>query len=92
MRDVIEGNELKIGHREAQAHVQQYFQKREEELNKEREAKGKEEEARHVIEPPRDLNKQYRGVVRILSKSHVTSGRILRLFYRTLTKDVTTVL
>lgn len=42
VRDVIEGNELKIGHREAQTHVQQYFQKREEELNKEREAKGKE--------------------------------------------------
>lgn len=42
VRDVIEGNELKIGHREAQATVQDYFQKREAQLNKEREEKGKE--------------------------------------------------
>ncbi|MBR1463750.1 MAG: FKBP-type peptidyl-prolyl cis-trans isomerase [Prevotella sp.] len=42
VRDVIEGKELKIGHREAQAIVQDYFQKREAQLNKEREEKGKE--------------------------------------------------
>lgn len=41
VKDVLEGNEPKIGHREAQVIVQNFFQKQEEVLNKEREAKGK---------------------------------------------------
>jgi FKBP-type peptidyl-prolyl cis-trans isomerase FklB len=41
VKDVLEGKEPQIGHREAQSIVQAYFQKQEEVLNKEREAKGK---------------------------------------------------
>ncbi|MCR4852804.1 MAG: FKBP-type peptidyl-prolyl cis-trans isomerase [Prevotella sp.] len=41
IRDVISGSDLKIGHREAQQIVQDYFQKQEEKLNAEREEKGK---------------------------------------------------
>ena len=41
IRDVLEGRELKVSHREAQQIVQDYFQKQEERLNKERAEKGK---------------------------------------------------
>ena len=41
VKDVLEGKEPQIGHREAQAIVQAFFQKQEEVLNKEREVKGK---------------------------------------------------
>ncbi len=41
IRDVLEGRELKVSHREAQQIVQEYFQKQEERLNKERAEKGK---------------------------------------------------
>ena len=38
--DVLQGNKTKMSHREAQAVVQEYFQKQEEKLNAEREAQG----------------------------------------------------
>jgi FKBP-type peptidyl-prolyl cis-trans isomerase FklB len=41
IKDVLAGNELKVSHREAQQIVQQYFQKQEERMNKERAEKGK---------------------------------------------------
>ena len=41
VRDVLEGRELKVSHREAQQIVQDYFQRQEERLNKERAEKGK---------------------------------------------------
>ncbi|MCI6159862.1 MAG: FKBP-type peptidyl-prolyl cis-trans isomerase [Prevotellaceae bacterium] len=41
VQDVIEGKELKINHRDAQNIVQEYFQEKETEMNKEREEKGK---------------------------------------------------
>ncbi len=41
IKDVIAGNDLKITHREAQAIVQDYFQKQEEKLNAEKAEKGK---------------------------------------------------
>ncbi len=41
IRDVLSGGELKLGHREAQQIVQDYFQQQEEKLNAEREEKGK---------------------------------------------------
>ena len=41
IKDVLEGNELKVDHREAQKIVQDYFQKKETEMNREREAKGR---------------------------------------------------
>lgn len=41
IRDVLEGNELKVSHREAQKIVQDYFAKQEEKLNAERTEKGK---------------------------------------------------
>ncbi len=41
IRDVLSGGELKLGHREAQQIVQEYFQQQEEKLNAEREEKGK---------------------------------------------------
>ena len=41
IRDVLAGAELKVGHREAQQIVQEYFQKQEKKLNAEREEKGK---------------------------------------------------
>lgn len=41
VKDVLEGNDLQIGHREAQTIVQTYFQQQEEKLNREKEAKGK---------------------------------------------------
>lgn len=41
IRDVLSGAELKVGHREAQQIVQDYFQKQEKKLNAEREEKGK---------------------------------------------------
>ena len=39
--DVLEGNELKVSHREAQQIVQRYFQQQEERMNSERAEKGK---------------------------------------------------
>jgi FKBP-type peptidyl-prolyl cis-trans isomerase FklB len=41
VRDVLEGRELKMSHREAQQLVQQFFAQQEEKLNKERMAQGK---------------------------------------------------
>ena len=41
IKDVLEGNELKVSHREAQAIVQEYFQKQEQKLQAERAEKGK---------------------------------------------------
>ena len=41
IRDVLEGRELKVSHREAQKIVQEYFAKQEEKLNAERAEKGK---------------------------------------------------
>lgn len=41
VKDVLEGKDLQIGHREAQTIVQTYFQQQEEKLNREKEAKGK---------------------------------------------------
>ena len=41
IKDVLEGNELKVSHREAQAIVQDYFQKQEQKLQAERAEKGK---------------------------------------------------
>ena len=41
IRDVLEGRELKVSHREAQQIVQQYFQQQEEKMNAERAEKGK---------------------------------------------------
>ena len=41
IRDVLQGNELKVSHREAQQIVQDYFQKQEEKMNAERAEKGK---------------------------------------------------
>ena len=41
IRDVLEGRELKVSHREAQQIVQQYFAQQEEKLNRERQAQGK---------------------------------------------------
>jgi FKBP-type peptidyl-prolyl cis-trans isomerase FklB len=45
IRDVLSGGELKLGHREAQQIVQEYFQQQEEKLNAEREEKGKQAKA-----------------------------------------------
>ena len=53
IKDVLEGNELKVDHREAQKIVQDYFQKKETEMNREREAKGraaKEEGEKYLAE------------------------------------------
>ena len=53
IKDVLEGNELKVDHREAQKIVQDYFQKKEAEMNREREAKGraaKEEGEKYLAE------------------------------------------
>ena len=53
IKDVLEGNELKVDHREAQKIVQDYFQKKEIEMNREREAKGraaKEEGEKYLAE------------------------------------------
>ena len=41
IKDVLEGRELKVSHREAQQIVQDYFQKQEERLNKQRAEQGK---------------------------------------------------
>jgi len=41
IRDVLEGKQLQLSHREAQQIVQTYFQQQEERLNKERAEKGK---------------------------------------------------
>jgi FKBP-type peptidyl-prolyl cis-trans isomerase FklB len=41
INDVLKGNELKVSHREAQAIVQDYFQKQEQKLQAERAEKGK---------------------------------------------------
>ena len=41
IKDVLDGNKLKVDHREAQMTVQSYFQKQEEKLTKEREQKGR---------------------------------------------------
>ncbi len=41
IKDVIEGKDIKISHREAQAIVQDYFRKQEEKLNAEKAEKGK---------------------------------------------------
>ena len=41
IRDVLEGRELKLSHREAQQIVQQYFSEQEQKLNAERTAQGK---------------------------------------------------
>lgn len=45
IRDVLSGGELKLGHREAQQIVQDYFRQQEEKLNAEREEKGKQAKA-----------------------------------------------
>ena len=53
IRDVLEGNQLKVDHREAQKIVQDYFQKKETEMNREREEKGraaKEEGEKYLAE------------------------------------------
>ena len=53
IKDVLEGNDLKVDHREAQKIVQDYFQKKETEMNREREAKGraaKEEGEKYLAE------------------------------------------
>ena len=53
IKDVLEGNELKVDHREAQKIVQDYFQKKETEMNREREKKGraaKEEGEKYLAE------------------------------------------
>lgn len=53
IKDVLEGNPLKVDHREAQKIVQDYFQKKETEMNKEREEKGraaKEEGEKYLAE------------------------------------------
>ena len=53
IKDVLEGNELKVDHREAQKIVQDYFQKKETEMNREREEKGsaaKEEGEKYLAE------------------------------------------
>ena len=53
IKDVLEGNQLKVDHREAQKIVQDYFQKKEAEMNKEREEKGrtaKEEGEKYLAE------------------------------------------
>ena len=41
IRDVLEGHELKVSHREAQQIVNEYFQRQEQRLNAERAEKGK---------------------------------------------------
>ena len=41
IKDVLEGKELKVSHREAQVIVQEYFQKQEQKLQAERAAQGK---------------------------------------------------
>ena len=41
IKDILDNNELKVNHREAQEIVQQYFMKKEQEMQKEREEKGK---------------------------------------------------
>jgi FKBP-type peptidyl-prolyl cis-trans isomerase FklB len=41
IRDVLQGNELKVSHREAQQIVQQYFQQQEQKMQAERAEKGK---------------------------------------------------
>ncbi len=41
IKDVLEGKELKVSHREAQQLVQEYFAKKEEKMNAERAEKGK---------------------------------------------------
>ena len=41
IKDVLQGNELKVSHREAQTIVQDYFQKQEQKLQAERAEKGK---------------------------------------------------
>ena len=41
VKDVLEGKDPQIGHREAQTIVHTYFQQQEEKLNREKEAKGK---------------------------------------------------
>ena len=53
IKDVLEGNQLKVDHREAQQIVQDYFQKKETEMNREREVKGrsaKEEGEKYLAE------------------------------------------
>ena len=53
IKDVLAGNKLQVDHREAQQIVQDYFQKQEEKLNKEREEKGraaKEEGEKYLAE------------------------------------------
>ena len=41
IKDVLNNNELKVNHREAQETVQRYFMQKEQEMKKEREEKGK---------------------------------------------------
>ena len=41
IKDVLEGNELKVSHREAQMIVQDYFQKQEQKIKAERAEQGK---------------------------------------------------
>lgn len=52
IKDVLGGKTLKIEHREAQRIVQSYFQKKEEQLNREKEIKGKiaKEEGKKFLE------------------------------------------
>lgn len=61
IKDVLDGNKLKVDHREAQKIVQDYFQKKESAMQKEREVlgqKAKEEGARYLEE-----NAKKEGVV-----------------------------
>ena len=65
IRDVLEGHELKVSHREAQQIVQDYFARQEERLNAERSEKGKaarEEGEKYLAE-----NARKEGVVTLKS-------------------------
>jgi FKBP-type peptidyl-prolyl cis-trans isomerase FklB len=65
IRDVLEGRELKVSHREAQQIVQDYFAKQEEKLNAERAEKGK--AAREAGENYLKENARKEGVVTLPS-------------------------
>ena len=65
IKDVLAGRELKVSHREAQQIVQDYFAKKEEVLNAERNAKGK--AAKEEGEKYLALNAKKEGVVTLPS-------------------------
>ena len=52
IKDIIAGNDLKVSHKDAQAIVEDYFKKKEEKLNEERQAKGQvaKEEGKKYLE------------------------------------------